>query len=130
MLEILERICEGQGNEEDIPLLEDLSEQIRAGSLCQLGQTAPNPVLTTIRYFRNEYEAHIRDKKCLAKQCKSLLTFGIDEQKCVGCTLCKRKCPTEAIIGEVKKCHVIDADKCIKCGECAAVCRFDAVAIT
>jgi len=129
MLEILERICQGQGVEGDIGLLEELSEQISAGSLCALGQTAANPVLTTIRYFRHEYEQHIHDKKCAARQCKALLTFAIDGGKCVGCTLCKKKCPADAITGEVKNKHNIDENRCIKCGECAAVCRFNAVIV-
>ncbi|MCL2486582.1 MAG: 4Fe-4S binding protein [Oscillospiraceae bacterium] len=128
MLEILERICEGSGREGDIELLSDLAEQIKDGSLCALGQTAPNPVLTTIRYFRNEYEDHIHNKKCTAHQCKPLLRYTIDMQKCTGCTLCSRKCPSEAISGEVKKPHVIDNERCVKCGKCAEACRFGAVA--
>jgi len=129
MLEILERICEGQGREGDIELLSDLGAQIIAGSLCALGQTAPNPVLTTIRYFRSEYEDHILRKKCTARQCKPLLTYIIDQDKCTGCTLCARKCPADAISGEVKKTHTVDNDKCVKCGKCAEVCRFSAVII-
>lgn len=127
MLEILERIINGEGQEGDIELLQDLGAQIREGSLCALGQTAPNPVLTTIKYFRNEYEDHIKNKKCTAHQCKPLLTYTIHEEKCTGCTLCARKCPVEAISGEVKKPHEIDGDTCIKCGKCAEVCRFSAV---
>ncbi|MCL2487174.1 MAG: NADH-quinone oxidoreductase subunit NuoF [Oscillospiraceae bacterium] len=129
MLEILERICAGDGREGDIELLSDLAEQIKAGSLCQLGMTAPNPVLTTLRYFRNEYEDHIHNKKCTAHQCKPLLTYAIDPEKCTGCTLCARKCPGKAIAGEVKKVHVIDMDKCTKCGKCSEVCRFGAVVV-
>lgn len=127
MLEILSRIVDGQGRDGDIELLLDLSNQIKDGSLCGLGQTAPNPVLTTIRYFRNEYEDHIFRKKCTAKQCKALLTYSIDPEACTGCTLCSRKCPAEAISGEVKKPHGIDQSLCIKCGKCAEVCRFGAV---
>ena len=129
MLEILERITEGEGREGDIELLEDLALQVKDGSLCGLGQTAPNPVLTTIRYFRNEYEDHIKHKKCTAHQCKPLLSYAIDAEKCTGCTLCSRKCPSAAIAGEVKKTHVIDPEKCIKCGKCAEVCRFSAVLV-
>lgn len=129
MLEILERITKGQGKEEDIPELEELCLTVKDASLCGLGQTAPNPVLTTLRYFKDEYLAHIVDKKCPAKKCKNLLTFTIDAAKCTGCTLCARKCPTQAITGEVKKTHVIDQEKCIKCGNCSTVCRFGAVQI-
>ena len=129
MLEILERICDGNGVEGDIEKLSDLALQIKDGSLCALGQTAPNPVLTTLKYFLNEYEDHIIHKKCTAHQCKSLLTYTIDEEKCTGCTLCKRKCPNDAITGEVKKTHNISSEKCIKCGKCAEVCRFNAVIV-
>ena len=128
LLEILDRICNGEGREGDIELLEDLAKQICAGSLCALGQTAPNPVLTTLRYFRNEYEDHIVRKKCTAHQCKPLLTYSISE-KCTGCTLCSRKCPVGAISGAVKQPHVIDPEKCTKCGKCAEVCRFGAVEV-
>ena len=127
LLEILDRICKGKGKQGDIELLEYLCSEIKNGSLCGLGQTAPNPVLSTIRYFRSEYEAHINDKKCPAADCTELLTFEINKGKCTGCTLCKRKCPVEAITGEVKKPHSIDFEKCIKCGKCKEVCRFDAV---
>ncbi|WP_352418188.1 NADH-quinone oxidoreductase subunit NuoF [Proteiniborus sp.] len=129
MLEILTRICEGEGKDGDIELLEELGEQIKAGSLCGLGQTAPNPVLSTIRYFREEYEKHIYEKKCPAKQCKNLITYSIQEDKCIGCGLCKRNCPVGAISGEVKKAHKIDTEICIKCGKCKDVCRFGAVEV-
>ena len=129
MQEILIRIVEGKGKEGDIELLEELCRAIKDGALCGLGQTAPNPVLTTIRYFRNEYEAHIKDKKCPAHECAELLTFSIDKEKCRGCTLCASKCPVSAISGEKKSAHVIDAEKCIKCGQCRTLCRFGAVKV-
>lgn len=127
MLEILNRIVKGEGREGDIELLEELCYSIKDGALCGLGQTAPNPVLTTIKYFRNEYEAHINDKKCPPKSCPDLLEYTIDADKCRGCTLCAKKCPANAISGEVKSAHKIDRDKCIKCGSCVSVCRFGAV---
>lgn len=129
MLEILNRIVKGEGREGDIELLEELCYSIKDGALCGLGQTAPNPVLTTIKYFRNEYEAHIKDKKCPAKSCPDLLAYTIDADKCRGCTLCAKKCPANAIIGQVKSAHKIDQDKCIKCGSCVSVCRFGAVKV-
>ncbi len=127
MLEILNRIVKGEGKEGDIELLEELCYSIKDGALCGLGQTAPNPVLTTIKYFRNEYEAHIKEKKCPAKSCPELLSYSIDPDKCRGCTLCARKCPADAISGEVKSAHSVDTSKCIKCGSCVSVCRFGAV---
>lgn len=127
MLEILTRITDGEGQEGDIELLEELCYGIKDGALCGLGQTAPNPVLTTIKYFRNEYEAHINDKTCPAGECSSLIEYSIDADKCKGCTLCARNCPVNAISGEVKSAHIIDVNKCIKCGKCIANCRFDAV---
>ncbi|NLB29706.1 MAG: 4Fe-4S binding protein, partial [Clostridiales bacterium] len=129
LLEILTRIVEGEGREGDIELLEELCVTIKDGALCGLGQTAPNPVLTNIRYFRDEFEAHIRDHKCPAKQCKPLLTYSIDAEKCVGCTACAKKCPVKAISGEVKSVHEIDADKCIKSGKCFEACKFGAVIV-
>ncbi|MDN5354358.1 MAG: NADH-quinone oxidoreductase subunit [Candidatus Cloacimonadota bacterium] len=127
MLEILTRITEGKGTMEDLETLEELSENISQGSLCGLGQTAPNPVLTTLKYFREEYIAHIKDKRCPAGVCTALLKYEITPEKCVGCTACARVCPVEAISGEVKKPHKIDQDKCIKCGSCYDACKFDAI---
>lgn len=129
MQEILTRIVKGEGKEGDIELLEELCESIKDGALCGLGQTAPNPVLTTIRYFRDEYEAHIKEKKCPAKECVDLLTYSVDAEKCRGCTLCARKCPVNAISGEVKKAHVINSDACIRCGQCMNSCRFGAIIV-
>ena len=126
MLEILERITNGEGKDGDIELLEELAGKIKDGSLCGLGQTAPNPVLTTIKYFRNEYEDHIYNHKCTAKSCKALVTYTITDA-CKGCTACARKCPVGAISGEVKGQHVIDKEKCIKCGKCLETCKFGAI---
>jgi len=131
MLEILERISSGKGKEGDIELLEELAGEIKAASLCGLGQSAPNPVLTTIRYFRDEYEAHIKEKKCPAKQCKALITYIIDPELCKGCGICARKCPVNCIKGEKKEPYVIEQDKCIKCGTCLEACpsKFAAVVV-
>lgn len=129
MLEILTRITEGNGQESDIETLEELAYQIKDNSLCGLGQTAPNPVLTTIKYFRNEYEAHIRDKKCPAKACKQLLTYEIIADKCTGCMVCAKKCPVNAIDGERKQPHLIRQADCIKCGDCYSRCKFDAISV-
>ncbi len=129
MLETLERITRGEGREGDIELLEDLAVKVKEGSLCGLGQTAPNPVLTTIRYFRDEYEAHIRDKKCPAKHCKALITFSIDPEVCKRCGICARKCPVSVISGSKEKPYSIDAEGCIKCGNCMEVCPFGAVKV-
>jgi len=128
MLELLERLCDGEGKEGDIELLEDLSVQVKDGSMCGLGQTAPNPVLTTIQYFRNEYIDHINGT-CTAKQCKPLLNYRIVEEKCTGCTLCVRDCPVSCISGERRQPHVIDAEECIKCGKCYDVCHFGAILV-
>ncbi len=127
MLEILTRITEGKGKMEDLDILMELSKKIKTTSLCGLGQTAPNPVLTTLKYFREEYIAHIQDKRCPAGVCKALITFKIDAEKCVGCTACARKCPVNCISGEVKKPHVINQDACIKCGSCYDTCKFNAI---
>ncbi len=126
MLEILERITEGKGEEGDIEKLEALAQNIKSTALCGLGQTAPNPVLSTLKYFRSEYEAHIKEKRCPAGHCQALLSYVISD-KCRGCTLCAKVCPAGAISGEVRKQHVIDTNKCLKCGACIEKCRFGAI---
>ncbi|QTE68126.1 NADH-quinone oxidoreductase subunit NuoF [Clostridiales bacterium] len=126
MLEILERITQGKGEEGDIEKLQTLAENIKSSALCGLGQTAPNPVLSTIKYFRDEYEAHIKEKRCPAHHCQALLNYEITDA-CRGCTACARKCPVNAISGNVKERHVIDTSKCIKCGNCMATCKFGAI---
>ncbi len=130
MLEILTRITEGKGEEGDIERLKDLSYEIKDNSLCGLGQTAPNPVLTTIKYFRDEYEAHIRDKKCPALACTALLTYTVDEENCTGCTVCAKNCPVDAIDGERKEIHFIREEDCIKCGMCYTKCKFEAIKLS
>ena len=127
MLEILERIVEGKGEDGDIEKLETLANTIKTTALCGLGQSAPNPVLSTLKYFRHEYEAHIYEKRCPAGQCKKLLTYKIDPDKCKGCTLCARNCPASCIMGKVREPHVIDSSKCLKCGACMEKCKFGAI---
>jgi len=130
MLDILTDITEGRGREEDIELLEELGDVMRETSMCGLGSTAANPILSTIKYFRDEYEVHIREKRCPAGVCKSLITFTIDAEKCTGCGRCLRDCPQEAISGEKKEPHIIDQDKCIRCGLCRDNCRAEAIVIS
>ena len=127
MCEILTDITEGCGKEEDLELLEEMGEVVKDASMCGFGQTAPNPVLSTLKYFRNEYDAHIEEKKCPAGICKSLFIYVIDAEICTGCQLCKKKCPQDAIQGERKKPHIIVQDQCIKCGICYDVCKYDAI---
>jgi NAD-dependent dihydropyrimidine dehydrogenase PreA subunit len=128
-LEILNRICDGKGRPEDIALLEELSETIQGFSLCALGRTAPNPVLSTLRYFRDEYEAHINEQRCPAGVCKALIEYWIHPDVCTGCRACARVCPQACIEGEAKTPHVINTLSCIKCGACYDTCRFQAIVI-
>ncbi|MFC2101768.1 NADH-ubiquinone oxidoreductase-F iron-sulfur binding region domain-containing protein [Bacteroidota bacterium] len=130
MLEILERITDGEGREGDLEKLEELAYEIKDNSLCGLGQTAPNPVLTTIKYFRDEYEAHIIHKKCPAKVCRPLLTYTVDEEKCTGCMVCLKNCPANAITGERKQPHLINQELCTQCGVCYSKCKFDSIILT
>jgi NADH:ubiquinone oxidoreductase subunit F (NADH-binding)/(2Fe-2S) ferredoxin/Pyruvate/2-oxoacid:ferredoxin oxidoreductase delta subunit len=130
MLATLECICDGEGKPGDIEYLIELGEEIKKASLCGLGQTAPNPVLSTIRYFRDEYEAHIHDQTCPSKVCKGLITYSIDQENCTGCMVCLRNCAVEAISGEKKEPHVIDAELCTRCGMCVSVCKFNAIVVT
>jgi NADH-quinone oxidoreductase subunit F len=129
MLDILNDMCAGKGTLEDLDILSNVCETVQKGALCGLGQTAPNPVQTTLRYFRPEYEAHILDKKCPAGVCKPLFHYEIDSEKCTGCGLCSRKCPVQAVAGEKKKPHLIDLNRCTKCGSCYEACKFHAVLV-
>ncbi len=129
MYQILTNICAGQGKDDDIELLEELAPAVKDGSLCALGRTAPNPVLTTLRYFRDEYEAHIKEQRCPAGVCKALIAYSIDPEKCKGCMLCVKNCPQGAISGEKGQPQTIDQEKCIKCGACHEVCKFEAVTV-
>jgi len=129
MMEILERITQGEGTMEDLELLEELADVVGKSSLCGLGQLAPNPVKTTLRYFRDEYIAHIVDKKCPAGVCKSLIRLEIDADKCKGCTACAKVCPANAIAGSVKQAHTIDSAKCVKCKMCLEKCKFGAIRV-
>ena len=129
LLEILDKITMGKATLEDLDKMEELCDHIKGNSLCGLGQTAPNPVLSTLRYFRDEYVAHVVEKRCPAGVCKNLIRYEIQPDKCTGCTACARNCPVAAINGEVKKVHEIDQEICIKCGVCYDTCRFDAINI-
>jgi len=129
MLEILTDISEGKAAERDLELLEELGNMVKETSLCALGGSAPNPVLSTLRYFRDEYEAHIKDKRCPAGVCLELIRYSIDEAKCTGCGVCKKECPQGAISGQKKEPHIIDKKICIKCGICLEICKFGAIVV-
>ena len=130
LVDILTRICEGEGKPGDIGRLQELARDVKAGSLCGLGQTATNPVLTTIEFFRDEYEAHINEKRCPAAVCKALITYRIEADKCIGCERCKIACPVNVITGDKKEAHVIDPSGCIRCSMCKDVCPVDAVLVS
>ncbi len=127
MLDLLTRITRGQGSEEDVELLKSLARDVKAASLCALGGTAPNPVITTLRYFEDEYEMHVKERRCAAGVCEDLTLIAIKDSLCQGCGICIRYCPVEAISGERKAVHSIDMDKCLKCGVCLDSCPFDAI---
>jgi NADH-quinone oxidoreductase subunit F len=129
MLVALEQICAGHGKPGDIEYLIELGEHIKSSSLCGLGQTAPNPVLSTLRYFRDEYDAHIYEKRCPAKVCKGLITYSVDAEKCTGCMVCLRNCTSNAISGAKQEVHVIDQVLCSRCGICFNLCKFDAIIV-
>ena len=129
MLALLTDICEGRGTMKTLETLEDLAKAVQKSSLCALGKTAPNPVLSTLKYFKDEYLAHVVEKRCPAGVCKALAKYEIDPAKCKGCGMCKRACPVQAISGAVGKPHVVDPKKCIKCGSCKSTCKFGAVKI-
>ena len=126
---IISNICEGKGKEGDLELLEELSDAIKLASLCELGKSAPNLVLTTLRYFRDEYESHIREKKCPGGVCSELVEYHVVPEKCKACHLCVKNCPRDAFTGEKKEAPVIDGEKCIKCGACLESCKFEAILV-